>query len=316
MCTVGPETNIDEADLQRRLQDTAVTTPQQVQTPVPDQSTGPTADQTDGNPGSTKTGIAGGGDKGMGPNPDDPYGGNGPPAGGDPQAGATGTTPPAATGTTATPSTYAPNSDGSFNGQSYIDAHPDVLAEYNRLTTTADRNSPWFTEHGLDQGPTGFAQWHANNGGYSTSGSGTPAAGGGTAGAGTANDVLTNLTTSFNDTIKGLQDSTAAQIAALNNNSTSLTSQIAGMQKGFATSQQELLDNMNKAAATQSKSFTDALKNLSGASGQASKKPNYGRALQRNKDLNGQGIGATMLTGPNGVAPGGVSLGTTSLLGA
>jgi hypothetical protein len=279
MCTVQ-DVQIDEAGLQERLANggTAITQ----NTPAP------TIDATDGNPGSTKTGIAGGGDVGVGPG-----------------GGKDGT------GETVTPATYTPNSDGSFNGQSYLDAHPDVMAEYNRIMTTADRNSPWFTEHGLDQGAAGFAAWHANNGGYSTSGSSAPGSAGGT-----TSDTLTGLTTSFNDTIKQLQESTAAQIAALNNNSTNLTAQIADMQKGFATSQQELLDNMNKAAAAQSQSFAKALKDLTGANGQAAKKPNYGKALQRNKDLNGAGIGATMLTGPGGVPAGSASLGTTSLLGA
>jgi len=315
MCTVTADANISlsDSDLRKRIQDTAVTN-QASDTPdakADPPSTSPPTSTNDAI-GALSNAVdnpqpAGGGDKGMQPN--EP---------GVQTPDTTDATSTATAGTSNAAKVYAANADGSFNGQSYLDAHPDVMAEYNRLIGTADRNSPWFKEHGLDQGAVGFAQWHANNGGYSTSGGGTGTTGatGGDGGATTATSTLDGLAKGFNDTIKNLTDSTKAQIDALNANSTSLTAQIAEMQKGFATSQQELLDNMNKAAAAQSASFSKALKDLTGANGQGAKKPNYGKALQRNKDLNGQGIGATMLTGPNGVAIGSASLGTTSLLGA
>lgn len=46
-------------------------------------------------------------------------------------------------------------------GQYGVD-NPDVAAEYQRVNAIADRNSPWFTEHGLDKGPAGFYEWHYN----------------------------------------------------------------------------------------------------------------------------------------------------------
>lgn len=45
-----------------------------------------------------------------------------------------------------------------------LSERPDVKAEYDRIMATADKNSPWFKEHGLDKGAEGFAQWWlANN---------------------------------------------------------------------------------------------------------------------------------------------------------
>lgn len=39
---------------------------------------------------------------------------------------------------------------------------PDVMAEYQRLSASADRNSPTWQQHGLDS-PEGFAQWWLQN---------------------------------------------------------------------------------------------------------------------------------------------------------
>lgn len=40
---------------------------------------------------------------------------------------------------------------------------PDVIAEAERLLASADRNSPWFKQHGLDGGVNGFVDWWLNN---------------------------------------------------------------------------------------------------------------------------------------------------------
>lgn len=72
-----------------------------------------------------------------------------------------------------TPPATTPPANDNFTPGSTIDynqllaARPDVLAQYNHLIAIADRNSPWFTQHGLDQGPTGFAAWWYNQGGGS-----------------------------------------------------------------------------------------------------------------------------------------------------
>lgn len=40
---------------------------------------------------------------------------------------------------------------------------PDVINEATRLLAVADRNSPWFGQHGLDGGVNGFVDWWLNN---------------------------------------------------------------------------------------------------------------------------------------------------------
>jgi len=49
-------------------------------------------------------------------------------------------------------------------GQQVITKRPDVAAEAERLLAVADRNSPWFSQHGLDRGVEGFAEWWATQG--------------------------------------------------------------------------------------------------------------------------------------------------------
>lgn len=56
-----------------------------------------------------------------------------------------------------TPTPRAPDWD------SYVQHYADVRAEGERLLATADRNSPWFRQHGLDKGVAGFGEWHWNN---------------------------------------------------------------------------------------------------------------------------------------------------------
>lgn len=54
------------------------------------------------------------------------------------------------------------SSSSPWNPSDYLATNPDVLAEAQRLLSIADRNSPWFQEHGLDKGVEGFAEWHYN----------------------------------------------------------------------------------------------------------------------------------------------------------
>jgi hypothetical protein len=55
-------------------------------------------------------------------------------------------------------------SAGKSAGQAYLDANPDVAAEYNRLLPTIDWNSPWAAQHGFVQGdPGAFGDWHYQN---------------------------------------------------------------------------------------------------------------------------------------------------------
>lgn len=46
-------------------------------------------------------------------------------------------------------------------GQAYLNANPDVKAEYDRILPTVDWNSPWAAQHGFVQGdPGAFGDWH------------------------------------------------------------------------------------------------------------------------------------------------------------
>lgn len=40
---------------------------------------------------------------------------------------------------------------------------PDVRAEYDKIAPIADKNSPWYAQHGLDKGAEGFAEWWYGN---------------------------------------------------------------------------------------------------------------------------------------------------------
>lgn len=69
----------------------------------------------------------------------------------------------AAPSTTVAPASTAPMKAGDFNWAQVLKDRPDVLAEYNKVIQTADKNSPWYAQHGLDKGPEGFAEWWYNN---------------------------------------------------------------------------------------------------------------------------------------------------------
>lgn len=61
------------------------------------------------------------------------------------------------------PVSNAPMRAGDFNWAQVLKDRPDVMAEYNKVMAVADKNSPWFKEHGLDRGPEGFAEWWYQN---------------------------------------------------------------------------------------------------------------------------------------------------------
>lgn len=65
-------------------------------------------------------------------------------------------------GTAAPPPAASPYKAGDPNWKGYLDANPDVLAEYNKILPTVDWNSPWAAQHGFTQGggPEAFAQYH------------------------------------------------------------------------------------------------------------------------------------------------------------
>lgn len=202
--------------------------------------------------------------------------------------------------------------------QQILKDRPDVLTEYQRASSTADRNSPVFQQKGLDS-PENYANyWYTQMGGnreysFSDQASEQPSPEDQQA------DLLTSLTKGFEDTLAKLQGESKAQLDSLANLNTSLVGQIGAMQDGFAKSQQELLDQMNAAQAAQADTMRKAIQDMINAqnqTGQKAKTPNYSRALSRNRDLNSGGLGSTMLTGPAGVSNASLTLGRTSLLGA
>jgi len=230
----------------------------------------------------------------------------------------TGTAPPAVQ-----PGDNAGQTSGNtgFNAQSYLAAYPGVLEEFARHTSKSDMK--YLESLGVYTADD-FAAYHYNTvgkaGGFN--GAGTTV-GNATGSVNQANDLMTNLTNGFNTAIDGLGKQLSETLTNLTNANngitTGLTEQISELSKGFQTQQQQLLDGMNLAAAKQSEQFSKSLKDLKDAgnsSGQMAKKPNYGRALQRNKELNGGGFSSTSLTGPGGIAAGSGTLGRTSLLGA
>lgn len=65
-------------------------------------------------------------------------------------------TPP----TAVTTATAANDNSAAWTAAGYLANNPDIQAAANNLLATADPNSPWYTEHGLDKGAEGFAAWH------------------------------------------------------------------------------------------------------------------------------------------------------------
>lgn len=200
--------------------------------------------------------------------------------------------------------------------QQLLKDRPDVMQEYQRASSTADRNSPVFKQKGLDS-PENYANyWYTQMNGsqsYTIPGSAddpnvkTPEQ--------EQADLLTSLTQGVGDWMKQMQADSDAQKKAMQDAQGQLVAGVGQLAAGINSQQGQLAADMQAAMAQQSEAFNKALKELAKPA-QAEKRPNYARALQRNRDLNSTGLSSTMLTGPGGVAPGSMSLGTTSLLGA
>lgn len=77
--------------------------------------------------------------------------------------GGTSNAPLTVPGVGGTPASTAPMRAGDVNWAQVLKDRPDVLAEYNKVIAQADKNSPFYTQHGLDKGPEGFAEWWYNN---------------------------------------------------------------------------------------------------------------------------------------------------------
>lgn len=294
------------------LQDTTNMSPEQIQAMV-DAINAANGQDPAGYENPNKTGIAGGGDRGMLP--------TALAEGLNPETGYNDGIPRNPDGSVQKPLEAGQTSGNTgFDPKTYLNANPDVLAEYNRVVAVGDRNSPFFSEHGLES-PETFAAWHYNTYGKNEN---RPGAGGSNVGAtggavSQGNDLITSLTQGFNDQIKTLSDQNATLITQLQNSNTATQAQIGALTKAFQTNQQQLLDQMNMSAAKQSAEFSKALKDMRDATnstGQAAKKPDYRRALAKNRELNSMGLSSTMLTGSRGVNSSSMTLGATSLLGA
>lgn len=190
---------------------------------------------------------------------------------------------------------------------------PDVAAEFVKASSQADKNSPVFKQKGLDRVENYARYWYTQMGGNSSYKLGeTPPTPAQTADSVVkpATDATTNLVNTFTDLTKQL----TTQIGQTQTDTTKL---ISGLQTDFANQQTSLLQGFEKAQAAQAAQMAELTKAMQAAAlgGQERKRPNYGAALARNKQLNSGGLSATMLTGPTGVSSGAMTLGRTNLLG-
>lgn len=127
----------------------------------------------------------------------------------------------------------------------------------------------------------------------------------------TATDATTTLVNQYKDLATQLTTTIADQ-------KRDTTTLIDNLTTQFSNKQTDLLNGFQQAQAAQAAQMTALTKQMTdtvNGTGQAKKKPDYQAALARSRDLNSAGLGATMLTGPTGVAAGSMSLGATSLLG-
>lgn len=200
-----------------------------------------------------------------------------------------------------------------FDGAAYLAANPDVAAEAAKQTAIGKSDTYGMT-------PEEFAAYHYEQFGKNEGRDlGAAAATGGTGATNAGGSLVTDITKGFNDAVTGITNSNQGVIDKLTGLNTSLVGQLTAQGQQFANSQKELLQGINDAGAKQSAALAKALKDMqdaANASGQAEKRPSYSRALAKNKDANSGGLSSTMLTGAGGVAPGTMSLGRTSLLGA
>lgn len=79
---------------------------------------------------------------------------------------------------TAPAAALPPMKAGDVNFAQLLKDRPDVLAEYNRLLSTADKNSPQYSKVGLDQGPEGYANYWLQNLANTPNPAGAPTVGG------------------------------------------------------------------------------------------------------------------------------------------
>lgn len=204
----------------------------------------------------------------------------------------------------------------SAQAQQLLKDRPDVAAEFQRASAAADRNSPAFTQKGLDSAENYASYWYTQMGGnkqYTLPGTDT------TTPEQQQADLITSLTNGVGTAMAEMQKQAQSQVDELKAMNTSLTATIGQQQAQFASSQAELMAQVQKTQAEQTTAMQKALADMIKArdgNAQPAKKPNYARAMARNRELNSQGLSSTMLTGPRGVTPGSMSLGLTSLLGA
>lgn len=175
----------------------------------------------------------------------------------------------------------------------------------------ADKNSPVYKQKGLDNIDSFTQYWfdhirNPNDYAGPTSTDPTPQQ--------AADDVTTKATSETDKLVQTYKDLTASLTAQIGKQQTDTTKLIGDLQGQFASKQGSLLSGFQEAQATQAKQMGDLINQMN-STGQQAKRPNYGAALQKNRELNSQGLAATMLTGPGGVSPGALSLGFTSLLG-
>lgn len=206
---------------------------------------------------------------------------------------------------------YQPQPMEGFSATGYLAANPDVSKDYQAKAATNPDFAARFPNEQL------YASYHAatyapSEGRNISGAGGTPA----DAAAQATTDITGQLQSNLQTTMQDLSKTNQGVLDGLKDLGTNLTGMIGDLTKGFATSQSELIAQMQDASAAQAKSIAQAIKDAQNANGQAEKKPNYARALQKNKELNSAGLSATMITGPTGVAPGALTLSAPALLGA
>lgn len=199
----------------------------------------------------------------------------------------------------------------------YLARYPGVATEYQQESTRDKKSIANLANLGINSA-TDFARWH-----YETMGQGqgftvnTPDPGPTPEDA--TQTLIDTLTKGFTDTLTSLTKSNQDAIDKLNTDNADLVKTIHDQGEGYATSQADLLKQIQDQTASSSKSMQDAVNNLLNAgnsNGQMAHKPDYGRALARNRALNGRGLSSTALTGSGGVPLTSLTLGRTQLTGA
>lgn len=199
----------------------------------------------------------------------------------------------------------------------YLARYPGVAAEYASESTRDRKSISNLEDLGIGSA-TDFARWH-----YETMGQGqgftvnTPEAGP------TPEDqtqtLIDTLTRGFTDTLTSLTASNTEALGRLNADNAHLVQTIADQGAAYQTSQADLLRQIQDQTAASASSMQTAvseLLNAGNSTGQMARKPDYGRALARNRALNGRGLSSTQLTGSGGVPLTSLTLGRAQLTGA